>query len=338
MNIRVVDAQGHLLGQGRDLGDLVRRFREDTRQSISASPQASPARENITRWDMEPLPREWRFRQAGIDIVAYPALVDKTESVAIELCDYPGEAFLRHRLGVLRLMRLAGAQQIKFLRKQLLRGNECNLMLAGAQLERGALVDDLIDAAYMQGIPKDRDLPYSEEQFRQLEQAGRGEVIGRANDIEASLLGALRVLADIRRTLVALEPGKWRDTRDDIEAQLSRLWCAAFQRDTPAEWLAQYPRYMKALQQRLERLAGQYPKDQKYTASLAELAQPLWEVLERRPGLLLLSSEASTYRWMLEEFRVSLFAQNLGTRQAVSQKRLQEQWQQVSRYLQQNPH
>jgi ATP-dependent helicase HrpA len=95
---------------------------------------------------------------------------------------------------------------------------------------------------------------------------------------------------------------------------------------------------MKALQQRLERLAGQYPKDQKYTASLAELAQPLWEVLERRPGLLLLSSEASTYRWMLEEFRVSLFAQNLGTRQAVSQKRLQEQWQQVSRYLQQNPH
>ena len=338
MNVRVVDAQGHLLGQGRDLRELVRRFREDTRQSISASPQSSPARQGITRWDMGELPREWRFRQAGIDIVAYPALVDKTESVAIELCDYPGEAAARHRLGVLRLLRLAGAQQVKFLRKQLLRGNESQLMLAGAQLERSALVEDLIDAAYMQGISAQQTLPYSEADFQQLEQSGRAEVVTRANDIEAALLNALRVLADIRRRLLALDPGKWRDTRDDIEAQLSRLWCESFQRDTPAEWLVQYPRYMKALQQRLERLAGQYPKDQKYTASLAVLNQPLQEAVQRRPELLLLSPEACTYRWMLEEFRVSLFAQNLGTRQAVSQKRLQQQWQTVSQYLQRNPH
>ncbi|MCB1705958.1 MAG: ATP-dependent RNA helicase HrpA [Halioglobus sp.] len=338
MNIRVVDARGQLLGQGRDLQALVREFREDTRQSISASPQSSPAREGITRWDMGELPQEWRFRQAGIDIVAYPALVDKIDSVAIELCDYPGEAATRHRLGVLRLLRLAGAQQVKFLRKQLLRGNECHLMLAAAQLERGALVEDMIDAAYMQGVPLQQALPFSEAAFSALEQAARGDVIGRANDIEATLLNALRALADIRRRLAALPPDKWRDTRDDIEAQLSRLWCESFQRDTPAEWLAQYPRYMKALQQRLERLAGQYPKDQKYTSSLAALEQPLQEALLRRPGLLQLSPEASTYRWMLEEFRVSLFAQNLGTRQAVSQKRLQEQWQGVSRYLQQNPH
>tara|TARA_B110000503_G_scaffold39815_1_gene65396 strand:+ start:3705 stop:7451 length:3747 start_codon:yes stop_codon:yes gene_type:complete len=338
MNVRVVDAQGHLLGQGRDLVALVRRFRDDTRQSISASPQASPAREGITRWDMGELPREWRFRQAGIDIVAYPALVDKVETVAIELCDYSSVARIRHRLGILRLLRLAGAQQVKFLRKQLLRGNELNLMLVTARLERSALVEDLIDAAYLQGLPADGELPYSETQFSALEQAGRGEVIGRANDLEATLLGALRVLADVRHKLAALESGKWRDTREDIEAQLAFLWSELFQRDTPVEWLAQYPRYMKALLQRLERLAGQYPKDQKNTASLTALALPLLEVLKQRPGLLLLSEEASSYRWMLEEFRVSLFAQNLGTRQAVSLKRLQEQWQKVSQYLQQNPH
>lgn len=338
MNVRVVDAQGHLLGQGRDLGDLVRQFRADTRQSISASPQASVAREGITRWDLGELPREWRFRQAGIDIVAYPALVDKVETVAIELCDYPSEARIRHRLGVLRLLRLAGAQQVKFLRKQLLRGNEFNLMLAGAQLERSALVEDMIDAAYLQGFGNDPELPYSEAQFCKIEKAGRNEVIGRANDLEALLLNALRALADVRQKMAALDAGKWSDTRDDIRSQLSRLWCASFLRDTPADWLAQYPRYMKALLQRLERLAGQYPKDQKYTSSLAALAQPLFEVLQTRPGLLLLSKEVYTYRWMLEEFRVSLFAQNLGTRQAVSQKRLQEQWQNVSHYLQHNPH
>ena len=108
MNVRVVDAQGQLLAQGRDLAELVRRFRADTRQSISANQQDSPTREGITCWDLGELPREWRFRQAGVDIVAYPALVDRGETVAIELCDYPGEARIRHRLGVLRLLRLDG--------------------------------------------------------------------------------------------------------------------------------------------------------------------------------------------------------------------------------------
>ncbi len=111
-----------------------------------------------------------------------------------------------------------------------------------------------------------------------------------------------------------------------------------FQRDTPADWLAQYPRYMKALLQRIERLAGQYAKDQTNTRSLQALLQPLQALRAVRPGLLLLSEEARTYRWMVEEFRVSLFAQNLGTRQAVSQKRLQEQWHLVSEWVDKNPH
>lgn len=338
MNIRVVDAQDHLMGQGRDLAALVQCFRTDTRQSISANPQESLARDGITRWDLSELPQEWRFQQAGIDIVAYPALVDKGEHVAIELCDYPAAARIQHRLGVLRLLRLSAVQQVKHLRKQLLRSNESNLVLAGAQLERSAIVEDLIDAAFLQGVDGDRDLPYSEEQFLGLEESIRAELLGRATDIEAVIFNALRILADLRHRLAALEGGKWRDTREDISAQLVRLWHASFQRDTPGGWLAQYPRYMKAIQQRLERVAGQYPKDQKYTQMLSSLTLPLHKVLAGRPGLLLLSEEASAYRWMLEEFRVSLFAQNLGTRQAVSQKRLLEQWQLVQQWLQNNPH
>jgi ATP-dependent helicase HrpA len=338
MNVRVVDAQGQLLGQGRDLAELVQRFAADTRQSISAIPQKAITRAGITRWDFGDLPCEWRFRQAGIDIVAYPALVDKGESAAIELCDYPAAALIQHRLGVLRLLRLAGSQQVKYLRKQLLRGNEFNLVLAAARLERDALVEDLIDAAYLQGVGDAQALPRSEAQFHSVELAARAGVIARANDLEALLLNALRPLADVRRRMAALPAGKWGDTLADMQSQLSRLWAESFQRDTPADWLAQYPRYMKALLQRLERLAGQYPKDQKYTASLAALTQPLQDVLATRASLLLQCSEACSYRWLLEEFRVSLFAQNLGTRQAVSQKRLQEQWQNVSRWLRENPH
>lgn len=338
MNVRVVDAQGQLLAQGRDLAELVQRFRADTRQSISANQQTSPAREGITCWDLDELPREWRFRQAGVDILAHPALVDAGETVSIELCDYPSEAYITHRLGVLRLLRLDGAQQVKYLRKQLLRGNEFNLVLAGTKFERSALVEDLIDAAYIQATGLDETLPYTQSDFQVLVEAGKGRVIGRAAAAEAILLTVLRLLVEIRQKLAALEAGKWTASRADIEAQLSTLLAKSFHRDTPADALAHYPRYMKALLQRIERLPGQFPKDEKCTASLQALTQPLWQALQERPALLLLSAQARTYRWMLEEFRVSLFAQNLGTRQAVSEKRLLEQWDHVSQWLDKNPH
>jgi ATP-dependent helicase HrpA len=326
-----------LLQQGRDLGELIERFRTDTRQSISSSEQISPAREGVSRWDFGELPREWRFRQAGVDIVSYPALVDKEQTVAIELCDYPGEARLRHRLGVLRLLRLGNAPQVKYLRKQMLRGNEFNLVLAGAGLDRAALIEDLIDGAYVQATRLDRDLPYDEEAFGEVMAGGKSEVITRANEMETVLLNFLKVLAELRHKLAGLDAGKWLDSRADVEQQLQHLLQAGFQRDTPREWSTQYPRYLKALRTRVERLSGQYAKDQKHTALLQTLAQPLWDSVGERPGLLLLCAPAMQYRWMLEELRVSLFAQNLGTRQAVSQKRLQEQWRLVLQWLAQNP-
>ena len=338
MNIRVVDADGRLLAQGRDLAQLVERFRDHTRQSLSTRQDDSPAREGIVRWDFEALPAEYRFRQAGVDIVAYPALVDTGAAVDIALCDYPGEARLRHRAGVLRLLRLHSAQQVKYLRKQLLRGNESALVLAAAGLEREALLEDLVDAAFLQAMAVDQGAPRSREAFQQMLERGRGEVVGRATQLETVLLNSLGALAELRRRLAGLEAGRWPDTREDIDSQLQRLLAAGFQRDTPESWLSQYPRYMKALCNRVERLSGQYPKDQGHTALLQELGAPLWEALGKRPGLLLSCSDAMQYRWMLEELRVSLFAQHLGTRQAVSAKRLQEQWRAVAQWLAANPH
>ena len=337
MNVRVVDAEGRLLDQGRDLGELVQRFRSDTRQSISASAQSTPAKEGLTRWDFGELPRQWRFRQAGVDIVSYPALVDKGESVAIELCDYPGEAQLHQRRGVLRLLRLSGGQQIKYLRKQLLRGNEFNLVLAAAQLERVSLVEDLIDGAYVQAMSLEHEVPFDEAAFTAMLARGKGDVLTRANEIEGILLNVLRALSEIRRQLSGLGAGKCLDTRQDIEQQLEHLLAGEFQRDTPRECLAHYPRYLKALRTRLERLSGQYAKDQQHTRLLQVLAQPLWDAVQERSGLLLLCPAARQYRWMMEELRVSFFAQSLGTRQAVSEKRLKEQWLAVSQWLDKNP-
>ncbi|RLQ23212.1 ATP-dependent RNA helicase HrpA [Seongchinamella sediminis] len=337
MNIRVVDAEGRLLEQGRDLAALIETYRSDTRQSIGEDRGDSPAREGITRWDFDALGREWRFRQAGVEILSYPALVDRGESVAIELCDYPGLAWQQHRRGVLKLLRLHSTQAVKYLRKQMLRGNEFNLLLAGAGLERAALVEDLIDGAFVQAMALEADLPWDRNRFDAILAAGKGEVVSCANDIETLLLNSLTPLAEVRKRLASLPAGKWRESVADMEQQLGNLYCPGFVRDTPADWLGQYPRYMKALLNRVERLSGQVPKDLKHTQLLQQLHEPLAQAEAGRESLRQLCGAARQYRWMLEELRVSLFAQQLGTRQAVSQKRLQQQWQEVQAWLDANP-
>jgi ATP-dependent helicase HrpA len=338
MNIRVVDARGKLIEQGRDLVVLIERYRQDTRNSVNTAQENSPAREGLRRWDFGDIPRQWRFRQAGVEIQSFPALVDKGEQAAVELCDYPAEARLRHRLGVLRMFRLHSAQQVRYLRKQMLRGNEFNLLLAAGQLDRSLIVEDLIDAAYVQAMVLNRELPYTQEDFLSLLHKGKGEVIGRGNEVEKILHNALRPLSETRRRLSSMDSGRWEDSRADVSAQLAALLSAGFLRDTPADWLAQLPRYMKAVLTRVERLSGQYAKDQQHTSMLQGLSGPLLEAQRMRPGLLLSSEPACQYRWMLEELRVSLFSQNLGTRQAVSRKRLEQQWLAVEAWLVENPY
>ncbi|AQA19375.1 ATP-dependent RNA helicase HrpA [Halioglobus japonicus] len=337
MNVRVVDAQGKLLAQGRNLQALIDRFRDDTRQSVGKAKTASPARDGLTRWDFGDVPREWRFRQAGQDIVSYPALVPREKGAAIELCDYPAVARLAHREGVLHMLRLHSAQQVKYLRKQLLRGNDFNLVLAGAGLDRTALVDDLIDAAYVQAMSLDEQLPYSEADFGKQLERGKGDVISRANEIETTVLAALKPLATARTKLAASPMQRWPNIKRDIDDQVSGLLVAGFLRDTPASWLVQYPRYMKALLNRIERLSGQVAKDEKYCALLAGLTEPLQQATSQRAGFLAACPAAMQYRFMLEEYRVSLFAQHLGTRQAVSEKRLAQQWREVEQWLEANP-
>ena len=199
-----------------------------------------------------------------------------------------------------------------------MRGNDCNLALAAAGFQRKQLVEDLIDAAYVQTMELDNTLPWSADAFQSMVRQGREKVVARANDIEAILLNVLAPLAAVQRSLVALDGSKWDSLRADIDGQLAGLLGESFLRDTPEDWLAQFPRYVKAVRIRLERLSGQTVKDKQYMSLLEQLTKPLSDLLRERPRLIVESPDVIAYRWMLEEFRVSLFAQSLGTRHAVS--------------------
>jgi ATP-dependent helicase HrpA len=338
MNVRVVDAQGKLLDQSRNLGQLIDQYRGETRESISAPGGNSPVKKGLTSWSFGDIPIRWSFKQAGTEIVSYPGLVDKGQSLDVEVFDYPAMALQAHRLGVLRLAKLHNADQGKYLAKHLLKGNKFNLAVAGAGLDRDALLKDMIDGAYISALGIDATMPFTQQNFLQMVERGRTDVINCANDIETTVFNTLEALTALRRVLSKADPKSSALSLNDVNEQLKQLLAVGFVRDTPPEWFAQYPRYFKALVIRIERLSGQVAKDQRYVDQLDGTAGKFWQVLESRPGLLQSSAEAMQYRWMLEEFRVSLFAQSLGTRQAISEKRLEAQWGKLSAWLVANPH
>jgi len=337
MNFRIVDADGKLLRQGRDLSLLVEDSRQQTRASLRGEDAGGPAVTGLTGWTLESLPESWRTRQAGVDIESYPALVDREDRVDVELFDYRREAELAHRRGLVRLLRLQCAEQVRYLRKQLLRGNSASLALAAAGFDRETVIEDLVDASFALAFLEEGDLPRSRADWDAVLERGRSELVSCGNALEKTLLQALEPVAEIRQRLAGLDGAEWQYLRDDVEGQLAGLLEPGFLYRTPHRWLEHYPRYLKAVLERLRRASGQAPKDRQHTASLAELQQPLAERLAAKPGSLQLNPELQQYRWMLEELRVSFFAQALGTSQPVSLKRLQAQWQLAVQWDLENP-
>ncbi len=334
MNVRVVDERGKLLAQGREMAVLVEQFREQSAPVATPSGK-TPARQGVSRWDFGDLPREWRSRAAGMEVVTHPALVAGEKGIDVVLMDYAADADLAHRRGVAALAISQSAQTAKTLRKQLFADNRAKLALAGADIDRDQLIRELTEAALYSVI--DSDPPRSEAGFQSALAGARGRWVPAANDMAGQIVTAVEAIAAARTALAKLPAGQFADTRADIARQLAGLFGPGAIATAPGDWLGQYPRYGKALRHRAERLNGQYPKDQSGLAKLTPQLDRLEAAGDAYPGLLVLCPAACQFRWMLEEFRVSLFAQQLGTRVSVSEKRLNQQWAQVEAWLAANP-
>ncbi len=334
-NIRVVDERGKLLTQGRDMSALVAQFRDGAGAERPSEPSDSPAQHQVKNWSFGELPHIWRTTAAGMRVEQFPALVDHGERIAVELHDYQPDAVLLHRRGVAALAMSCSSPTVKYLRKQLLSDNKSSLALAGSGLERSGLVRETIMASLLEIWGE--TLPRDEASFTQSLEAAKGQWVPTALAKEQVLINFLQPLAEAQRHLTQLTKVEFLAARADIAAQIQTLLEPGFMVMNPANWIEQYPRYGKALLQRIQRLNGQTEKDQKSLRLLQPSLERLLEAGANYPGLTALSPPALQYRWMLEEFRVSLFAQQLGTRLPVSAKRLDEQWQKVKIWLNENP-
>jgi ATP-dependent helicase HrpA len=291
--------------------------------STAATPPPAAPAPRLTDWTFGELPELMELRQGGQVLIGFPALVDRGTHVEIEVFDEPAMAAVRHRAGLRRLVALQIREPLKFLEKNipdLTKMGALYLPLGTLEDLRGQIIDVALDRAFL-GDP----LPTDAMAFRRRLDEGRSrlnliaqEVARQAGAVLAEWAVAQRKLKDSRAP---------KDLADDVTAQLQRLCGPRFLAETPWPALQHLPRYLKGVVLRLDKWRADPARD---AARLAEL-RPLQQRWQRRLAELKGRPDArlDEYRWLLEELRVSLFAQELRTPQPVSAKRLDKAWAQI---------
>lgn len=326
MNFKLLDESGKVLEQSRDLSYLLKKYSHKVQQALDKQLESKPKKAFYTRWDFDDIAQEQSFKQAGSHVQSFPAVFDEGDKVSIRLTDYAHVQAGMHRAGLVRLAMLELSQQVKYLRKELLKSNQLKLKLS-AEYEHKSLLDDLIRAVFNHCFFA-KTLPFTQSDYQQLLDTQRSELTATAMQLEAILVKIVNADYDIRQQLTAMKTKGIDDLLADIQLQRKALFYPGFLYQTQAENLADIPKYFLAISQRLERLQAQVSKDREFTQELAACQALLDEIEKDYPGSSLLPS-AVEYRWMLEEYRVSLFAQRLKTKKPISAKRLQKQWQKV---------
>jgi ATP-dependent helicase HrpA len=329
MNIRVVDAEDSVIAEGRDLAEIRRELRmapaanseRTTSNTASNAAQSQPAEHR--EWDFGDLPESVDVERNRLRYRIYPAIEDRGTGVALYEARTPFEAEAATRQGITRLALLALPQQAKYVSQKLAADRELVLLGSGLSLDQPLPQSLTWRAARECFVPDGEAVPRSREAFLQLIEARRADFAEVADKLAASVGGILREWRQVRVNLDSvrsLSPA----AAASIDAELGALLPPDFVESTPREWLAHFPRYLKAILRRIDRLRGDVDRDAELSARVAPFAEALKQMIaespRRRPR-----PELQHLRWMIEEFRVSLFAQDMRTALRVSEKRLAEQ-------------
>ncbi len=326
MNIRVVDAEGQLIEEGRDINALLQSLQVTTSPEVTTTTHDEWQRDGITEWDFGELPGKVAIVHGGIQLDAFPTIVDQADAVGLRLLNSAELSRQQTRAGIRRLYALAQRRALRSQIRWLPDFDNVCLWAAGL-CTRESLTEQtrdlLADRAFFQ--PRET-LPRNREEFAaRMETAA--ERIGVATQDVAKLLP--RIFQAYQAARLALEepmPRQWAYAVQDMKQQLASLFADDFLVGTPWQWLVEFPRYLAAMTYRLERLhSGSGQRDQGATEEI----EHFWRLYVREQDRLASERRGcphlESYRWMLEEYRVSCFAQPLGTSISVSAKRLEKE-------------
>jgi ATP-dependent helicase HrpA len=318
-NIRVVDLNGATLGEGRDLLALKRSSRRVETERSGGRPDTVHR-----RWDFGEVPAQQLVQRRGLRFTIYPTLRDHGDGVELTEAGSAADAEELLRPAILRLATLALPEQFKYARKRFADDRDIALLGHGLNTAR-PMAESLAERAFSECfLGEGTALPRTEQQFQALLDRHRssfGEVVDR---VLAHARDALRELRNVRQKLAALDNPAFQALQQDARAQMQSLVPADFPSGVPAVLWPHLPRYFKALGRRLDKVQGNQKRDAELMARVRPAMRAL-EQLSAQPHREEQHAEIQRLHWLIEELRVSLFAQDLKTAVPVSEKRLQEQ-------------
>ncbi len=327
MNFRVVDEHGRQLGMGRNLAQLRAELGREAGEQFAAIAGAGAAQTGLTDWSFGPLEEIMELKRGGQTLVGHPALVDRGDSVDLEVFDAHDRAQSAHRAGLRRLFMLRLKEQARYVEKSL-SGMQAMVLQYASLGDANELRSQLVAAAFERACMAD-PLPRTAAEFDRRCEEGRARVALIAQEL-ARLIGA--ILAEHQVVQKKIQAAKaFPEAVRDVGAQLARLMPKGFVLATPWERLQHFPRYLKAAALRLDKLRADPAREARAAAELAPL-ETQWlrdDGNQRKAGTV--DPQLEQFRWLLEELRVQLFAQELRTPVPVSAKRLQKMWQTMKR-------
>jgi ATP-dependent RNA helicase HrpA len=317
MTFRVEDDDGRIVAEGKDLEALRAQARPRLRAELSAA-AAGLERHGLRGWTIEALPRIVALPGTGQTVRGYPALVDEGESVGVRVLDTPAAQASAMAAGTRRLLALTIPSPTRYVTDRL--DNAARLALASAPHGTlAAALEDVTTAAVDALVADAGGAAWDEAAFARLRDRVAGDLADETLKVASQLVEILDAAADVQQRLRTLSTAALQEARQDVARQLGRLVYPGFVAATGAARLPDVLRYLRAASRRLERLPDNPAVDRDRMRTIHELEQAYERRRERgRP----LPDAVREVPWLLEELRVSQFAQGLGTRQPVSAKRI----------------
>ena len=331
MNFKILDEYGRQIDMGRNLASLTSELGQQAQKSFQevASQDAEISQEcdrPITEWNFGELPEIMEIKRKGQSLIGHPALVDHDDCCSIEVFDDPHEAARQHKRGLLRLFKLQLREQLRYLEKNL--KTLQSVQMQASMVEPLSKVFDsfetmreaVIDTALTQ-CAMIEPLPVNAEEFEVRRQDAKGKLNLIAQEISSLLAQIVALTAQVVKKQ-KLCSDKW--VLEDINHQLSGLFFKDFLLKIGYLHLAHYPRYLNAILVRLEKRREDPEKDAQKMRDVNRFVTLYEREIANRKGVA--DSRLEEFRWMIEELRVSLFAQKLRTPMPVSVKRLDKVW------------
>jgi ATP-dependent helicase HrpA len=320
VTFRVVDDAGATLAEGKDLAELNRKLREQARTAV-ATAAGGIERAGLRSWDFEALPALVELPKDGYTITAYPALVDEQDSVAIRLLPTPEEQAAASWAGTRRLLLLGLPAPITYLSGRL--SNRAKLLLArNPHGSIGALLDDCagtaVDLIVADAGGPSTDLAGFERLHAQVKAELNPTLLAVVGRVERTLAG----WHEVEQRLAELTAAAVQASVEDVRGQLAGLVYPGFVTATGFRRLSDIPRYLQAIKRRLDRLPDAPARDRELTERIGQVERDYRELLAELPPAQRHDPEVTEIRWMLEELRISYFAQQQGTAYPVSDKRV----------------